>query len=88
MCSFSEGEMHFNLMAVVGDRRKRFMKEIERLESQRDLAAKMVGCTIKCDDLVCSGVHVLYSLEPLNTTANCYLYMHTVLAKVGKCMNG
>ena len=41
--SFSEGEIHFNLMAVVGDRRKRFVKEIERLESRRDLAAKMVG---------------------------------------------
>jgi len=33
-------------MAVVGDRRKRFAKEIEHLESRRDLAAKMVGFII------------------------------------------
>jgi len=40
--SFSEGEIHFNLMAIVGDRRKRFQKEIDRLEAQQDTAAKMV----------------------------------------------
>ena len=49
MYSFSEGEIHFNLMAVVGDRRKRFTKEIERLEARRDLAAKMVS--IVCSEL-------------------------------------
>ena len=42
MYSFSEGEIHFNLMAIVGDRRKRFQNEIDRLESQQDTAAKMV----------------------------------------------
>ena len=40
--SFSEGEIHFNLMAIVGDRRKRFQKEIDRLETRQDTAAKMV----------------------------------------------
>lgn len=34
-------------MAIVGDRRKRFQKEIDRLESQQDTAAKMVHETYK-----------------------------------------
>ena len=42
-CSFSEGEIHFNLMAIVGDRRKRFQKEIDRQEARQDTAAKMVS---------------------------------------------
>ncbi|XP_065918001.1 ubiquitin carboxyl-terminal hydrolase isozyme L5-like [Dysidea avara] len=51
MQSFSEGEIHFNLMAVVGDRRKRFVKEIERLESRRDLAAKMIEAIVGGEDV-------------------------------------
>ena len=30
-------------MAIVGDRRKRFQKEIDKLEAQQDTAAKMVS---------------------------------------------
>ena len=29
-------------MAIVGDRRKRFQNEIDKLEAQQDIAAKMV----------------------------------------------
>ena len=45
-------------MAIVGDRRKRFQKEIDRLESQQDTAAKMVT-TLSVTDAMQVGVQLL-----------------------------
>lgn len=51
MQSFSEGEIHFNLMAIVGDRRKRFQNEIDKLEAQQDIAAKMIEAIVGGTDV-------------------------------------
>ena len=44
LCSYSytTDEIHFNLMAIVADRKKLFEKEISELENKRDTAAQRV----------------------------------------------
>ena len=42
-CSFAADEIHFNLMAVVSDRRMMCEKEITELESRKELAVQRVG---------------------------------------------
>jgi len=43
MCvSYTSGEIHFNLMAVVGDRKRMLEREIQELTQRRDKAAQRV----------------------------------------------
>ena len=41
-CSYTSDEIHFNLMAIVSDRKLQLEKEIASCESQRDMAAQRV----------------------------------------------
>ena len=41
--SYSAGEIHFNLLAVVSDKRKVYEKEIIKLDTRKELAAKKVN---------------------------------------------
>ena len=41
-CSYTTDEIHFNLMAIVADRKRLFEKEIKELEEKRDAAAQRV----------------------------------------------
>ena len=41
--SYTSDEIHFNLMAIVTDRKLQFEREISVAESQRDTAAKRVS---------------------------------------------
>ncbi len=43
--SYTSGEIHFNLMAVVGDRKRMLEREIQELTQRRDKAAQRVGIT-------------------------------------------
>ena len=42
-CSFAADEIHFNLLAIVSDRKKMYKKEILELEQRKELAAQRVG---------------------------------------------
>lgn len=42
VCSYTADEIHFNLLAIVSDRRMLYKKEIEELEARKDLAAQRV----------------------------------------------
>lgn len=43
LCSYTSDEIHFNLMAIVSDRKSQYEKEISACESQRDTAARRVS---------------------------------------------
>ena len=43
LCSYASDEIHFNLMAIVSDRKKQFEKQIAELEQRKALAAKKVS---------------------------------------------
>ena len=45
MYSYASDEIHFNLMAIVSDRRKLYKKQIAEAEHRRELAAAKVCAT-------------------------------------------
>ena len=45
LCSYAADEIHFNLMAIVSDRKKLYEKQIAEAEQRRELAAKKVDTT-------------------------------------------
>ena len=53
-CRYSEGEIHFNLMAIVPDRKLAWQKEIERIQLQTPLTPEMQGeiqrLVLLCED--------------------------------------
>lgn len=46
LCSYAADEIHFNLMAIVSDRKKLYEKQIAEAEQRRELAAKKVDMII------------------------------------------
>lgn len=42
-CSYTGDEIHFNLMAIVADRKKLYEKQIEEFSEKRDAAAQRVS---------------------------------------------
>ena len=41
--SYAADEIHFNLLAIVSDRRMLYKREIEETEARKELAAQRVG---------------------------------------------
>jgi ubiquitin carboxyl-terminal hydrolase L5 len=47
--SYTAGEIHFNLMAIVSDRRKIYEKEIAKLDAKKELAAQKIQSLLAGD---------------------------------------
>ena len=51
LSSYASDEIHFNLMAIVSDRKKQFEKEITELERKKELAAKKVCASLTSTEI-------------------------------------